>query len=631
MKAFIRKCIASILSLCMICAVGASLIVPTNAVESKSAILTIPWTLINQCGHQAVSGPCQAYCYAYCRIILDNKSHRYTEYWTGTQATAPSVAGYRSTGNNGTKTISELLKIVYDNINEGKPVILRVKGTWQFHYVVAVGYQNVTDPNNISESNIIIIDPANKSIKSSAGANEGYTYLSSKVLMPAGDYNLYGGFLASSGGTIVVDEVSGTTTTPTVTTQITFSNLTTPGNLTEGQGGHINGYISSSNSPICSVTAEVYDQSGQRRLSASTSNFSVSQYGPLMNSKIDSNLKFGTLPAGTYYIKYTAEARDGTTATATTSSFTVVGEKAPVPQTYTVTFNANGGSVSSSSKAVTQGSTYGSLPTPTRNGYTFDGWYTQASGGSRVTSSTRVNLTGNQTLYAHWTETTRTYTITFDPNGGRVSPSRKTFVVGEPITGLPTPTRSGYRFTGWTFDRIDPDTSGTVVASIVMDNSAFNFTEDLTLYALWSKIPVETEDEWTAWSNWSTTPVNNSSTRQVETRQVKVSDAYTEYRYGRYVSNGHDCWCATYLQKLGYGKGSLDYSGWTKTRYSISGKDWSCGYCNGNHQHVNHTASNGTDWWQEYKSPSGQSYYWEETRTVPALYETQYRYRDKIN
>ena len=618
-----ERIIPLVLTVATVCSVALSiLIVPATTIDTKQATcVSIPWDYIAKCGNQVSSGnkkACQAYAFTYCRIILDNSSHMWTEYRSnGQTACHPSVAGYKSV-----KSVSseqEILKAIYNNINQGRPVVVRAKGSTLFHYIVAVGYYNNCNPNDLDQSDIIILDPWDGKLKN----------LSEVPLKTSSGF--YGYWEALSGGATVVDEVSGTTTTPTVTTQITFSNLTTPGNLTEGQGGHINGYISSSNSPICSVTAEVYDQSGQRRLSASTSNFSVSQYGPLMNSKIDSNLKFGTLPAGTYYIKYTAEARDGTTATATTSSFTVVGEEAPVPQTYTVTFNANGGSVSSSSKAVTQGSTYGSLPTPTRNGYTFDGWYTQASGGSRVTSSTRVNLTGNQTLYAHWTETTRTYTITFDPNGGRVSPSRKTFVVGEPITGLPTPTRSGYRFTGWTFDRIDPDTSGTVVASIVMDNSAFNFTEDLTLYALWSKIPVETEDEWTAWSNWSTTPVNNSSTRQVETRQVKVSDAYTEYRYGRYVSNGHDCWCATYLQKLGYGRGSLDYSGWTKTRYSISGKDWSCGYCNGNHQHVSHTASNGTDWWQEYKSPSGQSYYWEETRTVPAVYETQYRYRDKIN
>ena len=73
-----------------------------------------------------------------------------------------------------------------------------------------------------------------------------------------------------------------------------------------------------------------------------------------------------------------------------------------VPKTCTVTFNPNGGSVGQTSKTVTIGSTYGNLPTPTRTGYTFAGWYTAVSGGTQVTSSTIVTATGNHTLYAHW-------------------------------------------------------------------------------------------------------------------------------------------------------------------------------------------------------------------------------------
>lgn len=69
---------------------------------------------------------------------------------------------------------------------------------------------------------------------------------------------------------------------------------------------------------------------------------------------------------------------------------------------YTVTLNAGGGSVSPTSITVTKGSTYGALPTPTRSGYTFSGWFTAASGGTEITSSTAVNLSGNQTLYAQW-------------------------------------------------------------------------------------------------------------------------------------------------------------------------------------------------------------------------------------
>jgi uncharacterized repeat protein (TIGR02543 family) len=69
---------------------------------------------------------------------------------------------------------------------------------------------------------------------------------------------------------------------------------------------------------------------------------------------------------------------------------------------YTVTFNANGGSVSTKSKTVTKGKTYGDLPTPSRTGYLFSGWYTAASGGTKVTVTTTVTTNGNQTLYAHW-------------------------------------------------------------------------------------------------------------------------------------------------------------------------------------------------------------------------------------
>lgn len=98
------------------------------------------------------------------------------------------------------------------------------------------------------------------------------------------------------------------------------------------------------------------------------------------------------------------------------------------PATYTVTFNANGGNTPSpTSKTVTSGSTYGTLATCTRNDannyrYTFAGWYTAASGGTQVTSSTTVNLSGAQTLYAHWTSTLLTSacgtpTVTIYPNG----------------------------------------------------------------------------------------------------------------------------------------------------------------------------------------------------------------------
>ena len=67
-----------------------------------------------------------------------------------------------------------------------------------------------------------------------------------------------------------------------------------------------------------------------------------------------------------------------------------------------IVFAPNGGRVSSGSKTVICGKTYGTLPTPTRRGYTFAGWYTAKSGGSRIGSSSVVRTTRNQTLYARW-------------------------------------------------------------------------------------------------------------------------------------------------------------------------------------------------------------------------------------
>jgi uncharacterized repeat protein (TIGR02543 family) len=71
------------------------------------------------------------------------------------------------------------------------------------------------------------------------------------------------------------------------------------------------------------------------------------------------------------------------------------------PVIYTVTFNGNGGTVFPTGVAKAQNEAIGDLPTPTRTGYTFDSWYTAASGGTQITAATKV--TASVTYYAHWT------------------------------------------------------------------------------------------------------------------------------------------------------------------------------------------------------------------------------------
>ena len=76
-----------------------------------------------------------------------------------------------------------------------------------------------------------------------------------------------------------------------------------------------------------------------------------------------------------------------------------------------VTLDACGGVLEDGSVTVIFGSTYGELPEPTREGYTFDGWYTEKDGGELVEAGTEVSEKDAHTLYAHWT-LTKVFSVT---------------------------------------------------------------------------------------------------------------------------------------------------------------------------------------------------------------------------
>lgn len=148
---------------------------------------------------------------------------------------------------------------------------------------------------------------------------------------------------------------------------------------------------------------------------------------------------------------------------------------------FTVGFNANGGATPSfTSKSVSYGSSYGTLPTTSRAGYTFAGWWTAASGGTQVTDSTTVGITEDQTLYARWTA--NTYTVTLNANGGTVTPGSITVRYASTYGTLPTPVRTGYQFLGWYTE----ETGGTLVTS----GTQVTITAAQTLYARWEALSI---------------------------------------------------------------------------------------------------------------------------------------------
>ena len=147
----------------------------------------------------------------------------------------------------------------------------------------------------------------------------------------------------------------------------------------------------------------------------------------------------------------------------------------PVGTTYTVTFNANGGTCAEATRTVAKGKAVGTLPQATRAGYTLKGWYTAKSSGTQVTASTKI--TKDITFYAQWTETPK-YTVTFDANGGTCATASRKVYQGASIGELPEATRNGWALVGW----FTAKTGGTEVTPETV------VTKAVTYYARWTEV-----------------------------------------------------------------------------------------------------------------------------------------------
>lgn len=115
---------------------------------------------------------------------------------------------------------------------------------------------------------------------------------------------------------------------------------------------------------------------------------------------------------------------------------------------WVMTFDANGGEVETETGDINGMAALRSLPTPTRAGYDFDGWYTQADGGDEITIDNMP--LEDITVYAHWTPIL--YTITYDLAGGALSGGTTNptqYTVETPTFTLNNPTKTGHDFTGW--------------------------------------------------------------------------------------------------------------------------------------------------------------------------------------
>ncbi|RJE88885.1 hypothetical protein D3P07_13065 [Paenibacillus sp. 1011MAR3C5] len=157
------------------------------------------------------------------------------------------------------------------------------------------------------------------------------------------------------------------------------------------------------------------------------------------------------------------------------------------PDSYTVTYESNGGSAVASER-VEDGKMAAEPASPTKAGYTFDGWFTDKE--LTVGYDFSLLVTGDITLYAKWTETTpsipNSYTITYESNGGSAVASERV-EDGKMAAEPALPTKAGYTFAGWFTDKELTESY----------NFSLPVTGDITLYAKWTEPTPSTPNSFT--------------------------------------------------------------------------------------------------------------------------------------
>ncbi len=214
-----------------------------------------------------------------------------------------------------------------------------------------------------------------------------------------------------------------------------------------------------------------------------------------------------------------------------------------------VTFEPNAGLLTEEQKTkiVYYGQKYDVLPEPSRDNYSFAGWFTKADGGEQITADSVVYALVNQTLYAHWTP--NKFILTYNANGGNVSPGNKELTYGDAYGALPTPQRDYHNFVGW----YTAAEGGTKVSESTTPSSA----ADVTIYAHWELKPV---------SNWV---VESSMPGDAQLISQKWSYTKRNYKESRNTSESgwvryEDYWVKSGSDSFNYASfpGGFDTGNW---------------------------------------------------------------------
>lgn len=268
---------------------------------------------------------------------------------------------------------------------------------------------------------------------------------------------------------------SGTTvTTPNVTmTKTTNSEYLAKEKITNTNAVVVNKIVKPSGVSCTKMGVILYDASGSQIKKYSENVSNVGKSTTTYHSWFDINSELGVTltPGTTYKYRFFGTFNGTEVLSSNTYSFTTTGT-APV-KSYTATFYLNSDYSAAQTKTVTQGQAYGTLPTAqSKTGYTFDGFYTAKTGGTKITASTVFNGSANISLYPHYTQNAaESVTITFIVDG--VASMTQEAKVGDYYESSHFE-KDGYTFKGW----YSSATGGTKY-----DGTQITATSPRTLYA----------------------------------------------------------------------------------------------------------------------------------------------------
>ena len=276
-------------------------------------------------------------------------------------------------------------------------------------------------------------------------------------------------------------------------------------NSNAGSGDFVLKYDNAKLTPTKAVAGDLLNDAGAsltRNLNYSANSIKCAFAGAeaLTDGGVLAKITFEGKEAGTAALSFESTAlytlaSAPITATAGTGTVTVTGG---TTVKYKLTYDANGGINPPSSQTYTSaGSRTISTTKPTWTGHVFDSWNTKANGsGDSYQPGDPIMVDKEITLYAQWTTATTNYTVTYNANGGTVSPATQTVASGGKIDAFPTPTKSvkitykpnGTGATGapaaQTVNLTCKGWSKTATGSVV--STPYTVTSSHTLYAIWN-------------------------------------------------------------------------------------------------------------------------------------------------